>query len=156
MVAQMPLLANCKQQSPSKKTKNKLDVRHFYRHIVGVKIVPTSLALAAILGLTLSSCKPESIDPQRLSFILDQNAQLKQSIIDMQGMIAKAGEEDPSINDRIEQVEKDIKASLQELDELSEEENQAQIRTLELETRLTQFRADFETMQKQVSKAATN
>ncbi|MFI3243445.1 MAG: hypothetical protein R3Y56_04245 [Akkermansia sp.] len=117
-----------------------------------MKIVPTSIALVAVLGLMLTSCKPESIDPQRLSFILDQNAQLKQSIINMQGIIADAGEQDPSINERIEQVEQDITQSLQELDHLSEEENQAQIRLLELETRLTQFRADFEAMQKQVSK----
>ncbi len=117
-----------------------------------MKILTTSIALAAVLGLTLTSCKPESIDPQRLSFILDQNAQLKQSIVDMQGIITEAGEADPSINARIEQAEKDITQSLQELNRLSDEENQAQIRILELGTRLTQFRADFEAMQKQVTK----
>ncbi len=117
-----------------------------------MKIVPTSIALAALLSLTLTSCKPESIDPQRLSFILEQNAQLKQSIVEMQGIIAASGEEDPSINDRIQQAEKDITQSLKELNDLSEEENQAQIRILELGTRLTQFRADFEALQKQVSK----
>lgn len=107
------------------------------------------------MGLTLTACKPESIAPERLSFILEQNTQLKKSIIDMQGIIAQAGEPDPSLESRIEQAEKEITNALKELNNLSEQENQAQIRILELETRLSQFRTDFETMQKQVTKLET-
>ncbi len=117
-----------------------------------MRIFPTSITLAATLCLSLTGCKPESIEPQRLGFILEQNTQLKKSIVEMQNLITQAGEEDPTITSRIDQKEKEITAALQELNQLSEEENQAQIRVLELETRLTQFKADFESMQKQVIK----
>lgn len=119
-----------------------------------MKILTTSLTLGATLCLSLVGCKPKGGDPQQLSFILEQNAQLKQSIEAMNTTIAQAGDKDPSLTERIQKLEAEITLALKQLNQTGEQETQAQLRILELEARLAQFRSDFEAMQQQITQAA--
>ena len=131
-----------------------LDERGLRLHDVGVKITFLHLSLVLVLGLVCTSCKPESIDPQRLGVILEQNAKLQKSMMLMQQSIDRAGELDPSLAQRTEQLEKEMSESIQELNQLADEGHLSEMRLLELESRLKSFEATFTKMQNEAKTTA--
>lgn len=115
----------------------------------GVKILFLSLAALALTALV--GCAPKTTDPEQLRAIHEQNAELRQEIAHMQGLIEQAGEDIPDLQDQITAKEAEIAAAIRELEELSRKETDMRLRVIELRDRLDAFRASFRMMQNEIA-----
>lgn len=110
-----------------------------------------SLSLAALALTALVGCAPKTTDPEQLRAIHEQNAELRQEIAHMQGLIEQAGEDIPDLQDQITAKEAEIAAAIRELEELSRKETDMRLRVIELRDRLDAFRASFRMMQNEIA-----
>lgn len=99
----------------------------------------------------LIGCAPKTTDPEQLRAMHEQNAELRQEIAHMQGLIEQAGEDIPDLQDRITTKEAEIAAAIRELDELNRKETDMRLRVIELQDRLDAFRASFRMMQNEIA-----
>lgn len=113
--------------------------------------LPVFGALAAAVLLPLSGCSPKTTDPEQLRAIHEQNAELRNEIAQMQGLIKEAGEDVPNLHEQIADKEAEIAAAIRELDELDRRETDMRLRVIELQDRLDAFRASFRMMQNEIA-----
>lgn len=100
-----------------------------------------------LLFLPLSSCFPETANPDQLRLAHEQNAALRQEIADMQQLIAQAGDAQQGLADTVEAKEQELTDALNELKILKRQETELKLRLIEFQDRLDAFRADFRIMQ---------
>ncbi len=100
-----------------------------------------------LLFLSLSSCFPETANPDQLRLAHEQNAALRQEIADMQQLIAQAGDAQQGLADTVEAKEQELTDALNELKILKRQETELKLRLIEFQDRLDAFRADFRIMQ---------
>ena len=99
-----------------------------------------SRAGACLLFLALSSCYPQTANPEQLRVAHEQNAALRQEIVRMQQLITQAGDAEQGLADTVEAKEQELTDALNELKVLKRQE------------RLDAFRADFRIMQNETAK----
>ena len=122
--------------------------------MMNVKHLSFSPALGMVTvcaAALLSACAPKTTDPEQLRAIHEQNAELRQEIAQMQGLIEQAGEDVPDLQDQITAKEAEIAAAIRELDELDRRETDSRLRIIELQDRLDAFRASFRMMQNEIA-----
>lgn len=100
-----------------------------------------------LLFLSLSSCFPETANPDQLRLAHEQNAALRQEVADMQQLIAQAGDAQQGLADTVEAKEQELTDALNELKILKRQETELKLRLIEFQDRLDAFRADFRIMQ---------
>lgn len=105
-----------------------------------------AMAAAAIL-LAMASCRPGETDPQKMQSLLERNAAMREEIGEMQAHIARAGEADPTLQDKLSDVENRLAEAYREADILERKESSLDIRLLELQDRLDSFLNQFKQMQ---------
>ena len=111
-----------------------------------------SRAGACLLVLALSSCYPQTANPEQLRLAHEQNAALRQEIVRMQQLITQAGETEQGIADTVEAKEQELTDALNELKVLKRQETEHKLRLIELQDRLDAFRSDFRIMQNETAK----
>lgn len=133
-------------------THYKLDARAQIGHDVRVKkFFPRhhTLILLGALAL-LPACKPQGVNMAELSQLQARNSQLRQEIADMENLIRRAGEVDPTLQDQLESRNKEVVQAYENLKKLKAQETEARMRRIELEGRLEVFRANFQEMQNKI------
>ncbi len=114
--------------------------------------LPTvSRLCAGLLLLVLSSCNPQTTDPDQLRLAHEQNAALRQEIIRMQQLIKQAGDIEPGLADTISAKEQELANLLLELKKVKREETETKLRTIELRDRLDAFRSNFRILQNETA-----
>lgn len=111
-----------------------------------------SRAGACLLFLALSSCYPQTANPEQLRVAHEQNAALRQEIVRMQKLITQAGDAEQGLADTVEAKEQELTDALNELKVLKRQETEHKLRLIELQDRLDAFRADFRIMQNETAK----
>lgn len=111
-----------------------------------------SRAGACLLFLALSSCYPQTANPEQLRVAHEQNAALRQEIVRMQKLITQAGDAEQGLADTVEAREQELTDALNELKVLKRQETEHKLRLIELQDRLDAFRADFRIMQNETAK----
>lgn len=111
-----------------------------------------SRAGACLLFLVLSSCYPQTANPEQLRVAHEQNAALRQEIVRMQQLITQAGDAEQGLADTVEAKEQELTDALNELKVLKRQETEHKLRLIELQDRLDAFRADFRIMQNETAK----
>ena len=111
-----------------------------------------SQAGACLLFLALSSCYPQTANPEQLRVAHEQNAALRQEIVRMQQLITQAGDAEQGLADTVEAKEQELTDALNELKVLKRQETEHKLRLIELQDRLDAFRADFRIMQNETAK----
>ena len=111
-----------------------------------------SRAGACLLFLALSSCYPQTANPEQLRVAHEQNAALRQEIVRMQQLIIQAGDAEQGLADTVEAKEQELTDALNELKVLKRQETEHKLRLIELQDRLDAFRADFRIMQNETAK----
>lgn len=105
-----------------------------------------AMATLAVL-LAMACCRPDETDPQKMQSLLERNAAMREEIGDMQAHIARAGEADPTLQDKLAEVENRLAEVYREADALEQKEGELDIRLLELQDRLDSFLNQFKQMQ---------
>lgn len=105
-----------------------------------------------MLLLALSSCYPQTANPDQLRLAHEQNAALRQEIVRMQQLINQAGDAQEGLADTVEAKEQELTDALNELKILKRQETEHKLRLIELQDRLDAFRADFRIMQNETAK----
>ncbi|MBR5331344.1 MAG: hypothetical protein IKV13_07620 [Akkermansia sp.] len=111
-----------------------------------------SRAGACMLLLALSSCYPQTSNPDQLRLAHEQNAALRQEIVRMQQLINQSGETEEGLADTVEAKEQELTDALNELKVLKRQETEHKLRLIELQDRLDAFRSDFRIMQNETAK----
>lgn len=125
--------------------------------IGSVKLFSTTIMLlsTAALCLTGAGCKPQAPDLERLRTVETNNEQLRQKIADMQKRIREAGTEIPDLKEQIDTRTEAINNTLAHKTELRRKETAVRLRYIELDTRLNEFRTEFNKMQKDIAQQTT-
>lgn len=105
-----------------------------------------------MLLLALSSCYPQTSNPDQLRLAHEQNAALRQEIVRMQQLINQSGETEEGLADTVEAKEQELTDALNELKVLKRQETEHKLRLIELQDRLDAFRSDFRIMQNETAK----
>ena len=100
-----------------------------------------------LLLLAGIGCKPQGTNIDKLTELQRRNAALRQEIAEMKNLIRRAGEEDPQLQDQIEQRNKEV---AQAYETLKAQETEVSMRRIELEDRLDSFRETFRELQDRV------
>lgn len=98
-------------------------------------------------AVVLSSCNPQTPDPEQLRQAHEQNATLRQEITRMQQLISQAGAPQPGLAESISAREQELVNALNELKQLKRKETETKLRVIELQDRLDAFRSNFRILQ---------
>lgn len=109
------------------------------------------LSLGVLLISVTSSCKPQAPNPEQLRLAHEQNAALRQEIINMQQMVKQAGDIQPGLADLIAEKEQQLADRLNELTQLKRQETEAKLRVIELQDRRDAFRSNFRVLQSETA-----
>ena len=102
------------------------------------------------LLLAGTGCKPQGTNIDRLTELQRRNAALRQEIAEMENLIRRAGEDDPRLQEQIEQRNKEVAQAYETLKALKAQETEVSMRCIELEGRLDSFRETFRELQDRV------
>lgn len=111
----------------------------------------TSLCACAACAVSLSSCYPQTDNPEQLRLAHEQNAVLRKEIIRMQQIIKQAGDIEPNLAERIEAKEQELTTVLNELKQLKRQQTEAKLRVIQLQDRLDAFRSNFRLLQSETA-----
>lgn len=112
---------------------------------------PISRTGICLLLLSLSSCFPQTSNPDQLRVAHEQNAAMRQEIARMQQLINQAGEAETGLAETVEAKEQELTDALNELKVMKRQETQHKLRVIELQDRLDAFRANFRIMQNETA-----
>ncbi len=104
----------------------------------------------ATLLLVGVGCKPQGPNIEKLTELQRRNAALRQEIAAMKNLIRRAGEDDPQLQEQIEQRNREVTQAYETLKALKTQETEVQMRRIELEGRLDSFRETFRELQNRV------
>lgn len=99
----------------------------------------------------LSSCYPQTDNPEQLRLAHEQNAVLRKEIVRMQQIVKQAGDIEPGLAESIEAKEKELTATLNELKQLKRQQTDAKLRVIQLQDRLDAFRSNFRLLQSETA-----
>lgn len=111
----------------------------------------STLCIGCLTAVAMSSCNPQTPDPEQLRLAHEQNAALRQEIIRMEQLIKQAGDVQPGLADIIESKEQALAAALNELTTLKRKETEAKLRVIELQDRRDAFRSNFRVLQSETA-----
>lgn len=100
---------------------------------------------------TMTACKPQAPDMERLSALQRNNAELRKEIARMQTLIRQAGEDTPELQQQIERRNSEVVAAYKQMEALREKETELKMRRIELESRLDSFRDTFARLQNEIA-----
>ena len=100
---------------------------------------------------TMTACKPQAPDMERLSALQRNNAELRKEIARMQTLIRQAGEDTPELQQQIERRNSEVVAAYKQIEALREKETELKMRRIELESRLDSFRDTFARLQNEIA-----
>jgi septal ring factor EnvC (AmiA/AmiB activator) len=106
-----------------------------------------SFGVCALLAASVSSCMPQTDNPEQLRLAHEQNAAMRKELTRMQQLIKQAGEPDATLPDTIHAREQELADSLNQLKQLKRQETEAKLRVIELQDRLDLFRSSFRMLQ---------
>lgn len=95
----------------------------------------------------LPSCHPSDANPQKVQALQERNVAMRAEIAELEAQIARAGEIDPSLPEKVKAAERELVEALRRADELDRKESESDVRLLELQNRLNNFHAEFKKMQ---------
>ncbi len=114
------------------------------------------MTVCAVLGAALAvSCAPKTTSPEQLRRVHEQNAELRKEIASMEKAISRAGEETPDMADTITRKEEQLADAVRRLDETNARETEMKLRVIELQDRLSEFRASFRMLQNEIANTAS-
>ncbi|MBR5523400.1 MAG: hypothetical protein IKV82_08050 [Akkermansia sp.] len=109
------------------------------------------LVAGAAMLATMTACKPQAPDMERLSALQRNNAELRMEIARMQALIRQAGEDTPELQQQIERRNSEVVAAYKQMEALREKETELKMRRIELESRLDSFRDTFARLQNEIA-----
>lgn len=114
------------------------------------------LTACAVLGAAAAvSCAPKTTSPEQLRAVHEQNAELRKEIATMEKTIARAGaEDDASVAEDISRKELRLADAVRRLDATNARETEMKLRVIELQDRLSAFRASFRLLQSEIANSA--
>ncbi len=115
-----------------------------------LSILP-SLCVCTGCAVLLSSCYPQTDNPEQLRLAHEQNAVLRKEIVRMQQIVKQAGDIEPGLAESIEAKEKELTAALNELKQLKRQQTEAKLRVIHLQDRLDAFRSNFRLLQSETA-----
>lgn len=118
----------------------------------GVKKILFSIGATAVGSLLLIGCDSRTPNPEQLSLLHQQNAQLNKQINAMQALIEQAGEDIPNLAEQIKNKEAEVAEAIKEVDDLNRRESEMKLRVIELQDRLDAFRDSFRRMQDEIAR----
>lgn len=104
-----------------------------------------------MLAALLSSCTPQTDNPEQLRLAHEQNAAMRKELARMQQLIKQAGEPDPALPETIQTREQELADALNQLKEIKRKETEAKLRAIELQDRLDAFRSAFRMLQSETA-----
>lgn len=114
------------------------------------------LTACAVLGAALAvSCAPKTTSPKQLRAVHEQNAELRKEIATMEKTISRAGADDGvDVAEEIVRKEAQLADAVRRLDEVNARETEMKLRVIELQDRLSAFRASFRMLQSEIANSA--
>lgn len=107
---------------------------------------------ACALLTTLSSCYPQTSNPDQLRLAHEQNAAMRQEIVRMQQLINQAGNTSEDLSEAVQAKEQELAAALNELKDAKRQKTETRLRIIELQDRLDAFRTNFRMLQNETIK----
>lgn len=118
-----------------------------------VKSVMTVCAVLAAAAVV--SCTPKTTSPEQLRAVHKQNAELRKEIASMEKVIARAGSDTADLTEEIAGKEEQLADAVRRLDEANARETEMKLRVIELQDRLSAFRASFRMLQNEIANSAS-
>lgn len=114
------------------------------------------LTACAVLGAAMAvSCAPKTTSPKQLRAVHEQNAELRKEIATMEKTISRAGADDGvDVAEEIVRKEAQLADAVRRLDEVNARETEMKLRVIELQDRLSAFRASFRMLQSEIANSA--
>ena len=114
------------------------------------------LTACAVLGAAVAvSCAPKTTSPEQLRAVHEQNAELRKEIASMEKTTSRAGEDwDANLPDEITRKEALLADAVRRLDDANARETEMKLRVIELQDRLSAFRASFRMLQSEIANSA--
>ena len=101
------------------------------------------------------SCAPKTTSPEQLRAVHEQNAELRKEIATMEKTIAHAGaDDDANVAEDISRKELRLADAVRRLDAANARETEMKLRVIELQDRLSAFRASFRLLQSEIANSA--
>lgn len=114
---------------------------------VRMRIFARGACALIMASVALPSCHPSDADPQKVQALQERNAAMRAEIAELEAQIARAGEIDPSLPEKVKSAERELVEILRRADALDRKESELDVRLLELQNRLDNFHAEFKKMQ---------
>lgn len=134
-------------------TQKRLDVAGVLGENTRVK--PVMTVCAVLVAAVAASCAPKTTSPDQLRKVHEQNAELRREIASMEKAISRAGEDTPELPENITAKEARLADAVRRLDEANARETELKLRVIELQDRLSEFRASFRMLQNEVANTAS-
>ncbi len=119
-----------------------------------VKHIITNSCCILSLSLALCSCEPESVAPEKLTAILNQNLHLREKISSLQRIISRSGDIDSNIPERIAQVESELATAIHKSSQLDGKKTDREIQLIDLEDRHKSLSEQFSKLQHEATTPA--
>lgn len=118
------------------------------------RVKPLMTVCTVLAAAAAASCAPKTTSPEQLRAVHEQNAELRKEVASMEKVISRAGEESPDLTDSITLKEEQLADAVRRLDEANARETELKLRVIELQDRLSAFRASFRMLQNEIANTA--